>query len=132
MTNISQVLGSRKGRILSVAPGESVNAAIQSMAKHEVGALLVMDKGKLVGILSERDYARKIILEGKSADSTKVNEIMVAKVICAKLDMTKKEAMAIMAKNNIRHLPVVDEKKEVVGVVSIRDFVHDLEGEDEE
>lgn len=132
MSTIAKILGLRKGRILSIGPEESVTAAIQAMAKHEVGALLVMDKGKMVGILSERDYARKVVLEGRSGDGTKVKDIMVAKVICAKLDMTAKEAMAIMAKNAIRHLPVVDEKKTVVGVVSIRDFVYDIEAESED
>lgn len=132
MNDIAHILGSRKGHIVSIGPDDTVHEAIKRMAVHEVGALLVMDKGKLVGLISERDYARKVTLEGRSAESTRVTEIMAKKLICAKLTTDRKEAMALMAKNKIRHLPVLDDKKACVGIVSIRDFVQDLEGEDEE
>ena len=132
MKSIAQVLGSRIGNIVSIAPDETVKAALKLMAAHEVGALLVMEKGKLVGLVSERDYARKVALEGKAAETTRVDEIMAKKLISTTLAMGSKEAMALMAKNNIRHLPVLDEKKTCLGIVSIRDFVHDLEGEDED
>lgn len=131
MSDIAQILGSRRGQIFSVGPGDSVHEAIKRMAAHEVGALLVMDKGKLVGLISERDYARKVVLEGRSSDSTLVAEIMAKKLVCAGLNMGRREAMALMAKNKIRHLPVLDDKKVCIGIVSIRDFVQDLEGEDE-
>ena len=131
MNDISQILGSRKRGIISIGPNDTVQEAIKRMAANEVGALLVMEQGKLVGLISERDYARKVTLEGRSAESTPVTDIMAKKLICANLKMGNKEAMALMAKNNIRHLPVLDEKKTCIGIVSIRDFVHDIEGEDE-
>lgn len=132
MNDIAHILGSRRGRIVSVGPSDTVHEAIKRMAAHEVGALLVMDEGKLVGLISERDYARKVMLEGRAAETTRVAEIMAKKLVCTSLKMGRREAMALMAKNKIRHLPVLDEKKACVGIVSIRDFVQDLEGEDEE
>ena len=131
MTDVAQILGSRKRGIISIGPNDSVHEAIKRMAANEVGALLVMEKDKLVGLISERDYARKVALEGRSSETTAVTDIMAKKLICANLKMGRKEAMALMAKNNIRHLPVLDEKKACIGIVSIRDFVQDLEGEDE-
>ena len=132
MNDIEQILGSRRGRIFAIGPQETVFAAMQSMAEHGIGALLVMDKGKPVGLISERDYARKVVLERRSSETTRVDEIMSKKLICATLKMGRKEAMTLMAKNKIRHLPVFDEAKQCVGVVSIRDFVQDIEGEDDE
>ena len=131
MNDIGQILGTRKRGIISIGPNDSVHEAIKRMAANEVGALLVMDSGKLVGLISERDYARKVTLEGRSAESTSVTDIMAKKLICATPKMGRKEAMALMAKNNIRHLPVLDEKKACIGIVSIRDFVQDIENEDE-
>jgi len=132
MNTIAQVLGSRPGTIVSIAPNDTVQEALKRMAAYEVGALLVLDEGKLVGVVSERDYARKVALEGKSADTTRINEIMTKKLICAKLRMSQRAAMVLMAKKNIRHLPVLDDSKECVGIVSISDVVQDLEDEDEE
>ncbi len=131
MNTIAQVLGSRPGPIVSIAPNDTVQEALKRMAAYEVGALLVLDEGKLVGVVSERDYARKVALEGKSAAATRIDEIMTKKLICAKLRMSRKEAMTLMAKKNIRHLPVLDDDKKCVGIVSIGDVVQDPEDEDE-
>ncbi len=125
MKTISQILGSRRGKVFRVNPNESVNYALHIMAEHEIGALLVMEKGKIVGILSERDYARKVILKGRLSQETQVHEIMTERVICATLHMTLEETMAIMAEKHIRHLPVLDDQKDVVGFVSMRDLVEE-------
>jgi len=124
MRNISDILGSRKGTVISIGSTDTVHEALLSMAKHNVSALLVMDKGKLVGILSEKDYARKVVLEGRSSKETQVRDIMVEhdRLIFATLTMSEQEAIRVMSVNQIRHLPVLDGKKKVVGVVSIRDF----------
>ena len=124
MRTISDILGSRRGNVISIGSTNTVHEALVSMAKHNVSALLVMDEGKLVGILSEKDYARKVILQGRSSKKTKVAEIMVEheKLLFATLKMSEKEAIRVMSENQIRHLPVRDSKKKVVGVVSIRDF----------
>jgi CBS domain-containing protein len=104
------------------------------MAEHDVSALLVMDQGKLVGIISEKDYARKVVLQGRTSKETKVGEIMVEhdRIHFATLEMTQQEAIRLMSENQIRHLPVVDGKKKVVGVVSIRDFSFIADPESEE
>lgn len=134
MRTISDILGSRKGNVFSIGSTNTVHEAIVSMAKHNVSALLVMDDGKLVGILSEKDYARKVVLQGRSSKKTKVADIMVGheKLLFATLKMSEQEAVRVMSENQIRHLPVRDSKKKVVGVVSIRDFsfYEDLENED--
>lgn len=134
MRTISDILGSRKGNVFSIGSTNTVHEAIASMAKHNVSALLVMDEGKLVGILSEKDYARKVILQGRSSKKTKVAEIMVEheKLLFATLKMTEQEAIRVMSENQIRHLPVRDSKKKVVGVVSIRDFNFYEDPENEE
>lgn len=124
METIADILGSRKGTVISIGSTESVHAALISMAKHNVSALLVMDKGKLVGIVSEKDYARKVVLRGLTSKETKVGDIMVEQdsILFATLKMTQQEAVTLMSENQIRHLPVLDGKKKIVGVVSIRDF----------
>lgn len=124
MRTISDILGSRKGTVISIGSTNSVHEALVSMAEHDVSALLVMDEGKLVGILSEKDYARKVVLQGRSSKKTRVAEIMVEheKLLFATLKMSEKDAIRVMSENQIRHLPVRDSRKKVVGVVSIRDF----------
>ncbi|MEI8163228.1 MAG: CBS domain-containing protein [Betaproteobacteria bacterium] len=124
MRTVSDILGSRKGRIISIGSTDSVHDALVQMEEHDVSALLVMQNGKLVGIVSEKDYARKVVLQGRTSKATKVSDIMVEhdRILFATLKMTEPEAIRLMSENQIRHLPVLDGKKKIVGVISIRDF----------
>jgi CBS domain-containing protein len=122
MKTVRQVLEGKKSGALSVAPNASVYDALKLMAEHDVGSLVVLDGERLAGIFSERDYARKVILFGKSSRETEVREIMTDKVMCVRPDATMKECMTLMTEKRVRHLPVVDGKK-VVGMISIGDAV---------
>lgn len=108
---------------LFVSPVDSVFTALEIMAKHNIGAVLVMCDGKLAGIFSERDYARKVILLGKSSRETLVREIMTEKVLYALPEQTIDQAMALMSDKQIRHLPVLDANQRVLAMVSISDLV---------
>jgi len=124
MKTLKNLLDERPARAaLSVSPDDSVFTALELMAKHDIGAVLVMRDGQLAGIFSERDYARKIILLGKSSKETMVREIMTEKVLYALPAQTTDEAMALMTEKHIRHLPVLDGGNHVIGMVSIGDLV---------
>jgi CBS domain-containing protein len=122
MRTVQQLLEEKTHRLLSIEPGASVLDALKVMAEKDVGALIVLDQEKLVGIFSERDYARKIILFGKSSKDTSVSEIMTSRVVCVRPQQTAEECMSLMTEKRVRHLPVLSEKK-VIGVISIGDVV---------
>ncbi|RMF44874.1 MAG: CBS domain-containing protein [Anaerolineae bacterium] len=123
METVRHLLQSKSPEIWSVAPDATVFEALQLMAEKDVGALLVMDGDRLVGIFSERDYARKVILRDRSSRQTLVREIMTSQVICVSPEQTIDECMALMTARHIRHLPVVDSNQRVCGVISIGDVV---------
>jgi CBS domain-containing protein len=124
MVTVEKLLKEKKSNaVWSVTPQQTVFEALELMAEKGVGALLVMDGEELVGILSERDYARKGIIAGRKAKSTPVTELMTAKVITVTLQMTCNDCMGIMSNLKFRHLPVV-EKGAVVGILSIGDIVN--------
>lgn len=125
MKSVAQLLKFKSGPLFFISPDASVYDCVEMLADKGVGALLVMDGPKLVGIVSERDYARKVILVGKSSKTTKVREIMTGDVLCVNPRMTNEECMALMTAKRIRHLPVVDGDA-VVGVISIGDLVRDI------
>lgn len=123
MITLKQMLAAKNRPLAVVTPGDSVFHALSLMAMHDVGALLVLDGEDLVGIFTERDYARKLILHGKSSKETLVSEIMSDKVAYVTLSATVDECMALMTEKHFRHLPVLSEDGEVIGIVSIGDLV---------
>lgn len=122
MKTARQLLAQKGNQTLSVEISASVYDALLTMAEHDVGALLVMSKGKLAGIFSERDYARSVILKGLSSKQTSITEVMSAKVITVSPDQTVEDCMNLMTDKRIRHLPVLDQGK-LIGVLSIGDLV---------
>lgn len=130
MRPIKQVIAAKSPRIISVAPLATVFEALQLLAETDVGALLVMDDERLVGIFSERDYARRVVLQGKTSRETLVREVMTERVICAQPSQTVEEAMAMMTELHCRHLPVVEDGR-LIGVVSIGDLVKEIISEQE-
>jgi CBS domain-containing protein len=119
---IGSLLGAKGGAIFSIEPTATVFDAIARMAECGVGALLVLDGDRLAGIVSERDYTRKVILKGRSSKEERVEEIMTSDVVSATPEQTVEEAMRLMTNRHIRHLPITDNGR-VVGVVSIGDLV---------
>lgn len=123
MKTIAQVLEGKQGPIATVEADNTVISALRVMANRGIGAVLVTDNGALVGIFSERDYARKVVLQGKDSATTPVRDIMTSKLIHVTPDMTVDQAMQLMSDKRIRHLPVLDSAGSLVGVVSIGDLV---------
>ena len=122
MRTVRQLLESKAPEVFAIGPDQPVLEAIKLMADKRIGALLVMQGGRLVGILSERDYARKIVLQGRSSATTPVSEIMTGQVVSVGLDDTADRCMQLVTDRRIRHLPVLDGDA-VLGVVSIGDLV---------
>ena len=126
--SIATILQAKGRKVHSVAPETSVFDALKVMAEANVGALVVLNQGKLCGIISERDYARKIALMGRTSPGTQVKDIMATRVLCVRPEQTVHECMALMTAKAVRHLPVL-ENKVVVGIVSIGDLVKSVIGE---
>ena len=122
MTAVRHILDQKGQQVWSVHPGDTVFDAIKMMADKDVGALVVLDGSKIVGIVTERDYARNVFLKGRSSRQTLVSEIMAPNVVCVEPDKSIEEGMAIMTAKRVRHLPVVDDG-ELIGIVSIGDLV---------
>jgi CBS domain-containing protein len=125
MKPVSELFKNRPNTLWSVKPDDSVFDAIKTLAEKGVGALMVMEDGKLVGIFSERDYTRKIALEGKNSRETRVRDIMTANVLVVSPETRTRQCMALMSEKKIRHLPVVDGQT-IVGMLSIRDLMDDI------
>ena len=125
MKPILELLKNRNSTVFQVSPSITVFEALQCLSDHGVGALLVMDKGRLVGVVSERDYTRKVALQGKNSKETTVAEIMTSDVITVTPSTRTGVCMALMSQKKIRHLPVVDGSA-VLGLISIRDIMDDI------
>ena len=125
MKTISQFLEQSKRPIYFVGPNATVREALELMAQHNIGAVLVLEGQTLAGIFSERDYARKVALKGKSSNETKVSDVMTAKVITIDTKHSIDQCMQIMTDNHIRHLPIVDDLQ-VMGLISIGDVVQEM------
>lgn len=126
MTTATQILKSKSDKtIYSTTPTASVFDAVKLMAEKSIGALVVMEGDAVVGVVTERDYARKIVLMARSSKETPVREIMTSAVICVSPERTSEECMALMTERRVRHLPVMDNGK-LIGVISIGDLVKDV------
>ncbi|MDB5777801.1 MAG: putative signal-transduction protein with domain [Polaromonas sp.] len=126
MTAVADILKTKGDAIVhSIGPDDSVFDALQRMADHGIGALLVMEGERIVGIVTERDYARKIALKGRTSALTQVRDVMTTSVMFVKPSQTSEECMALMTDNRLRHLPVVQDDK-LIGLISIGDLVKDI------
>ena len=125
MKTVSELLKQRNITLRLVRPDDTVFDALELLAEHSVGALVVMDQGKMVGVISERDYTRKVALQGKSSKDTKVADIMTRDVLVVSPTTRTGECMALMSQKKIRHLPVVDGDT-VIAMLSIRDIMDDI------
>jgi len=122
---VSQILKTKGNKIWSIASQETAYKALQLMSEKNLGAVLVIDKGEVVGIFTDRDYARKVILKGKSSKTTPVSELMTKEVLCVDPETSVENCMSLMTEKFVRHLPVM-EKKKLVGVVTQGDVVKQL------
>jgi CBS domain-containing protein len=125
MKTVKQILDTKGTQVWSITPEKTVFDALKLMGEKEVGALTVVENERLVGIISERDYARKVILKGRTSRDTQVHEIMSARVISAELDWTVEECMRVMTEKRIRHLPVLEDDR-LIGIISIGDLVKSI------
>jgi CBS domain-containing protein len=125
MKPVSQLLKTRDGTLWHARPDDTVFEALQLLAEYEVGALMVIDQGRLVGVLSERDYTRKVALQGRNSKETLVKDIMTREVLYVSPNTGTRKCMALMSEKKIRHLPVLDGST-VVGMISIRDILDDI------
>lgn len=123
MRTVGQLLTAKGTDIWAVAPDDTVFDALQLMADKNIGAVMVLEEGRVVGIMSERDYARKIILQHKTSRSTPVRDIMTSDVVCVRPDLNLDKCLALMTEKRIRHLPILREGNELAGLVSIGDVV---------
>lgn len=127
MTTVADILRTKgNSAVHSVAPSDTMLLALQRMADHGIGALMVLEDGRIAGIVTERDYARKIALQGRSSGSTQVHEVMTRKVHCVLPHQTSEECMSLMTSHRIRHLPVVDGQHQLLGLLSIGDLVKEI------
>mgnify|MGYP000937953688 FL=1 len=127
MTTVAEILRAKgNSTIHSVSPSDTMLTALQLMADKSIGALLVLEGGEIAGIVTERDYARKIALQGRSSASTRVDEVMTRKVHCVLPRQTSEECMALMTDNRMRHLPVINESRTLQGLISIGDIVKEI------
>lgn len=129
MRTLKQLIEAKNKRLAFVSPEQSVLRALEIMAEVDVGALLVLDGKQLIGVFSERDYARKVILQGKASRDTPVCDVMSGKVVSVTSDQSIEECMAIMTDKHIRHLPVMDKDNRVLGIISIGDVVKEIVNE---
>jgi CBS domain-containing protein len=125
MKTVAQMLQQKPGSVISINQNSTVLDALKLLADKDIGAVLVMDGSRLAGIFSERDYARKVALKGKSSSDTPVAEVMTRQVVCVTPAQTNEDCMALMTGKRIRHLPVIEHDR-VLGVLSIGDLVKDL------
>jgi CBS domain-containing protein len=132
MKPVGELLRQREGTLWHARPDDTVYEALKLLAEYEVGALMVMDRGKLVGVLSERDYTRKIALQGRSSKDTRVADIMTRDVLYVNPQTTTHQCMALMSEKRIRHLPVIEKDGTVLGMISIRDILDDIIADHEE
>ena len=126
MKTLKQLIESKSKKLATVSPKDTVLHALEVMAQYDVGALIVLDGQRLAGMFSERDYARKVILQGKVSVYTKVGDIMTDKVISVTMNHTIEQCLAIMSEKHFRHLPVLDDEGLVVGIISIGDMVKEM------
>jgi CBS domain-containing protein len=125
MKSVQQVLEGKRHKLVWIGPDATVLDALKVMADLEIGALVVLESERLVGIFSERDYARKVVLQGKTSRDTPVREVMTDRVLCVRPEQTMDECMALMTDKRVRHLPVLQSKR-VIGVISIGDVVKEV------
>lgn len=131
MKTVNDILRTKGNVVWSVSPNTTVLEALKLMAEKDIGAVMVIDMGKLVGIFSERDYARRVVLEGKASKDTSVEQVMSRKVLFISPEQTTDHCMMLMTDKRVRHLPVLTENEKLLGVISIGDVVKAIISEQE-